>query len=440
MSDRPDFMSLTRTGADTPMGRLLRRYWIPAVMAPEVEAPGGAPVRVRLLGERLVCFRSPQGQLGLVREFCPHRGASLAYARNEQGGLRCLYHGWLVAPDGEITQTPAEPDLSKRFCHPSYPVREAGGLVWTYMGPAGKRPPFPNFSWMGLKPPHLLVAKLYQSCNYMQGVEGDLDPAHPNYLHRDLDREDKASWAGAGWNSIQALMHDGAPVIHCEHTPYLMRVGAVRTTPDPEVSYVRVFEYCAPFYCFIPAGPGESQLFKAWHPIDDYSCYTFYIHYDADKPLDAEAIHRNWGHRTAAPDYKSAHDNTNMHLQDRARMNRNLSGIEGAAIQDLAMQESMGPLYDRSQEHLGASDRAVIFYRHTMMKLMETAEQGGSLPGQDAALDYKLRAASTHMPKGEAWQLAASWLEREERGEISWSGSLAQMARRDPVAARGDAS
>src|SRR5262249_50256433 len=144
------------------------------------------------------------------------------------------------------------------------------------------------------------------------------------------------------------------------------------------------------------------------------------IHYDADKPLDAEAIYRNWGHRTEAPDYKSDHNNDNMHLQDRARMSRNLSGIEGAAIQDLAMQESMGPLYDRSQEHLTDSDAAVIFYRSPMMKLMDAAEQGDALPGQDAALDYRLRAVSTRMPSGEPWQLAARWLEREERGENSW--------------------
>ena len=433
MPNRPDFMSLTKTAADTPMGKLLRRYWIPAVMAPEVETPGGAPVRVKLLGERLVCFRNPQGRLGLVREFCPHRGASLAYARNEDGGLRCLYHGWLVDPEGAITQTPAEPDLTKRFCHPSYPVREAGGLIWTYMGPPDKRPPFPKFPWMDLKPPHLLIAKFHQDCNYMQGVEGDFDPAHPNYLHRDLDQEENASWAGAGWNSIQALMHDGAPVIHCEHTPYLMRVGAVRTTTDPDINYVRVFEYCAPFYGFVPAGPGESRLFKAWHPIDDYSCYTFYIHYDADKPLDAEAIYRNWGHRTAPPDYKTAHNNTNMHQQDRARMHRNLSGIEGAAIQDLAMQESMGPLYDRSQEHLGASDRAVLFYRRTMMRLMEAAENGDPLPGQSDKLDYNIRAASTRMPEGEPWQHAVQWLEREERGENLWPDNPAGIVERAPV-------
>lgn len=433
MSDRHDFMTLTQTGADTPMGKLLRRYWIPATMASEVADPGGAPVRVKLLGERLVCFRNPAGELGLVREFCPHRGASLAYARNEDGGLRCLYHGWLVAPSGKIEQTPPEPDITKHFCHPSYPVHEAGGIVWAYMGPKELQPPFPDFPWMKLKPPHLLIAKMYQDCNYMQGVEGDLDPAHPNYLHRDLDQEEDVSWAGAGWNSILALMHDGAPVIHCERTPHLMRVGAIRTTTQPDVSYVRVFEYCAPFYSFIPVGAGESRLFKAWHPIDDHSCFTFYVHYDVERPLDAEAIYRNWGHRTSAPDYRTAHNNANMHLQDRDRMHRNLSGIEGAAIQDLAMQESMGPLYDRSQEHLGASDRAVIFYRHTLMRLLDVAERGDPLPGQDAALDYDIRAASTWMPAGEPWQQAAQWLEREERGDVQWREKHFASAQRSPA-------
>jgi phthalate 4,5-dioxygenase oxygenase subunit len=409
---------LTEVGPGTPMGRLMRRYWIPAAVSEELPEPGGAPVRVGLLGERLVAFRDPDGRLGLVKEFCPHRGASLAYARNERGGLRCLYHGWKIEGGGAVLETPAEPTTStfaRKLCHVAYPVKEAGGIVWTYMGPAEAMPPFPAYPWLDLPPSQLLVAKLFQATNYLQGVEGDLDPAHPNYLHRDFAAEDSASWSGAGWKSIADLMSDGAPEIVCEETPYLMRVGAVRKTPDPGQRYVRTTEWVAPFYAYIATGPHESRLFKAWHPIDDESCFTFYVHFDPEKPLDKEAIYANWGHRTAPPSFRTEHTLANMHLQDRHRMGTNFSGIVGAAIQDRAVQESMGPIYDRTQEHLGTSDKAVIFYRRLMLRLLDDMEQGRALPAHDPALDFDQRTASCNLPADIPWQEAVRHQERIER-------------------------
>jgi phthalate 4,5-dioxygenase len=418
MAAHDDYMTLTSVGPGTPMGKLMRRYWIPAAMSEQIPEPGGAPARVRLLGEDLVAFRDPNGVIGLLEEYCPHRGASLAYGRNEAGGLRCLYHGWKISQAGAVVETPAEPPVSRiaqRICHTAYPTREAGGIVWTYMGLANEVPVFPKFPWFDLKPPHLLVVKMFQECNYLQGLEGDIDPAHPNYLHKDLDVEEDASWRGAGWNSVISLMGDGSPQIHCEETPYSMRVCAVRKTHDPKTSYVRVFEGCAPFYSYVAAGPHESRLFKAWHPIDDYSCFTFYIHFDPNKAIDAEAAYRNWGHRTGAPDYKTKFNLDNMHLQSRRRMNRNQSGVEGAAIQDLAVQESMGPIYDRRKEHLGASDRAVIFYRRLMLRLIKDNEEGKPLPAQDPSLDFRQRGASCHMPSDRPWQEALKWQEDYER-------------------------
>ena len=418
MAAAHDVMTLTRVGPGTPMGNLLRRYWIPALMSEQLSEPGGAPTRVRLLGENLVAFRSPDGRIGLVEENCPHRGASLAYGRNELGGLRCLYHGWKINADGAVVETPAEPPEStfaKRICHTAYKVREAGGIVWTYMGSRDKEPVFPRFPWLNLKPPHLLIAKIYQDCNYLQGLEGDIDPAHPNYLHKDLTIDDNASWRGAGWNSIHSLMYDGVPEIFCEETPYSMRVAAVRRTPDASFKYVRIFESCAPFYSFVAAGPHESRLFKAWHPIDDERCYTFYIHFDPNRPIDAEAAYRNWGHRTAPPSYKTPFNNANMHQQSRRAMMHNNSGIEGAAIQDIAMQESMGPIYDRSKEHLGISDKAVIFYRRLMLRLIRDNEEGRPLPAQDANLNFDLRGVSCDVPADRPWQEALKWQEEYER-------------------------
>lgn len=410
---------ITHVDADMPLGRFFRRYWIPAALSEEVAEPGGAPARVKLLGEKLVAFRDPEGVVGLMKEFCPHRGASLVYGRNEAGGLRCLYHGWKIGHSGAVLETPAEPadsKLKESLCQPAYPVHEAGGVIWTYMGPKELQPPPPSFPWLNLPPAQRLVVKMYQDCNYLQGLEGDLDPAHPNYLHRDFTLEQDKSWSGAGWNSISLLMSDGAPEIICEETPHLMRVGAIRKTPDPKVSFVRRTEWIAPFYCYISAGPHESQLMKMWHPIDNERCFTFYVHFDPEKPLNVPGIYENWKHRTHKPDYRTTHTLANMHLQNRNQMKHNYSGVDGAAIQDRAVQESMGPIYDRTQEHLGTSDRAVVFYRSLILRKLKEMEQGKPLPGLDPALRFDIhRACSWYMPADEDWHNVTSYQEQYER-------------------------
>lgn len=398
MLSHEENLRLTQVGPGAPMGNFIRRYWIPAAISEEIFEAGGAPARVRLLGENLVVFRGPDGALGLVEEFCPHRGASLAYARNEPDGLRCLYHGWKICGDGRVLETPPEPadsNFAEKLRHLSYPVREAGGIIWTYMGPAELEPPFPTFPWLDLPDDQLLVVKLFQDSNYLQGVEGDLDPSHPNYLHVDFEIDESESWSGAGWQSIVKMMNDGAPEIVCEETPYLMRIGAIRQTADAAERYVRRYEWVAPFYTYIPTGAHESMLFKAWHPIDDFSCFTFYIHYDLNGKLDKEGIYRNWNHRTSPPEFRTEHTLANHHLQNRGMMDRaNFSGVEGAAIQDRAVQESMGPVFDRTKEHLGSSDKAVIFYRRLLLRKIKEMEQGKPLPAHDPSLDFDLRSAS----------------------------------------------
>jgi phenylpropionate dioxygenase-like ring-hydroxylating dioxygenase large terminal subunit len=419
MLSKEDNARLTKVGPGTPLGKFFRRYWVPAAKLEEIAEPGGSPARVGLFGEQLVAFRDPTGKPGLVHEFCPHRGASLAYGRVEEGGVRCLYHGWKIAQDGKVLETPPEPKgskLAQHLCQVAYPVREAGGLLWTYMGPKELEPPFPNYPWLNLPASQLLVVKMYQDCNYLQGLEGDLDPAHPNYLHRDFELEKDKSWAGAGWQSIANLMTDGAPAIHCEETPYLMRVAAIRKTQDAKVNYVRTTEWVAPYFTYIATGPHESRLFKGWLPIDDHSCYTFYIHYNPHTALNLPAIYANWGHRTELPHYRTAHTLANKHLQDRRKMaTSNFSGVDGAAIQDRAVQESMGPVYDRTKEHLGTSDKAVIYWRRLILKKLEEMDAGKPLPAHDPALDFQHRTGSWYMPAEADWHTVLDYQERYER-------------------------
>jgi phthalate 4,5-dioxygenase oxygenase subunit len=262
------------------------------------------------------------------------------------------------------------------------------------------------------------VVKMYQDNNFLQGLEGDLDPAHPNYLHKDFNAEIlRQSWVGAGWSSMTEIFSDGQPTLHVEETPTLMRVAAVRRTSDPATAYVRTFEWAAPFFANIPTGPHESQLFKGWLPIDDHSCFTFYIHWDARKKLDVEGIYSNWGHRTEPPHYRTRHTLANMHLQDRRLMETaNFSGVMGASIQDRAVQESMGSIVDRTQEHLGASDRAVVFYRKLLLRKIADMEEGKPLPGTAEGLDYSRRAASVYMPANIDWHEAPRWLVAQEAG------------------------
>src|SRR5487761_1247257 len=186
MLTREENELLTGIGPGTPMGGMLRRYWLPACLSSEIAEPDSDPVRVRLLGEDLVAFRDSEGRIGLVSEYCTHRGASLFFGRNEEGGLRCLYHGWKYDVEGRILDTPCEPadsTFKERLRQPTYPVHEAGDMVWAYMGPPEKLPAFPNFEWTLVPPANRSIAKMRADCNYIQSLEGTLDYAHAMILH-----------------------------------------------------------------------------------------------------------------------------------------------------------------------------------------------------------------------------------------------------------------
>ena len=418
MLTREENELLCRVEGDAPMGQMLRRYWIPAALSTELEA-GGAPRRTRLFGEDLVAFRADDGTVGILDEHCPHRGASLVLARNEDCALRCIYHGWKIAPDGRVLETPPEPEehgFAARVRAPAYPVYEAGGVVWTYLGPPGTEPPKMNFDWMSFPAGHRIIQKSREECNWVQCLEGVIDSAHSGFLHSNVIK------AVPGENSIipedlgntQRPSDDRAPRIEVENTAYGFRYAAIRRPLiDPESrDYVRVTLFIAPFFSFFPATPGWTNM-QFFVPIDDEHTMFHFVQTRHDKPIDDVARTRR-AQRSGLEmgvdldaDYRKVRSRANTWLQDRAAMDAgSYTGMHGVNVEDIAVQESMGPVFDRRKEHLGASDTAVIRMRRVMLDgVRRFIDEGAPAVGLAEPVAYEtLRADERMIPHGLRWQ------------------------------------
>ena len=408
---------LTRTGAQTPMGKLARRYWLPALLSEELPEPDGMPIRVQLMGERLVAFRRTDGEVGLVGEFCPHRGASLALARNEENALRCIYHGWQIGCDGAVLDTPTEKPASNfkaRLRQVAYPTREAGGMVWTYMGPPPDEPPFPRFAWNTLSRDHVYTVKILQESNFLQGLEGGLDPIHVQFLHRQFDTSRLAQRNVALGGAL-----DMPPELFTVDTPYGFQAAAIRGHADPDRRYVRVTPFVMPWWTIVPfpvpeVGTGRGTHAHAWVPIDDEHCWVYYIHFDPYAPIDRAVVDRWFSWSTLLADgYVKRANAASLYMQDRTMMRTtNYSGIANAVLQDLAINETQGPIYDRRTEHLGTSDVAVITLRRRMLQavraLMASADPIG------LSTDYaSIRGVALAMSADIPWEQAEAEFDRQ---------------------------
>jgi len=263
MLSREDNELLTRVGPGTPMGEYVRRFWIPVALSAELPEPDGDPRRVRLLGQDLVLFRDTKGRVGLIDEHCPHRLASLYFGRNEECGIRCIYHGWKFDVSGACVDMPSEPPTSN-FKHKiratAYPTRERGGLIWGYLGPPETIGDFPAFEWLDLPPSHLYASRWQTECNFVQAMEGEMDTSHVGFLHSRVDRlaEDKMQLTGAFFHE------DRAPKFHIERTAYGM-VAAGRRDVEGDKSFWRMNQLLLPFYSMIPPVPGNALLTRAWY-------------------------------------------------------------------------------------------------------------------------------------------------------------------------------
>ena len=285
---------LTRTGPGTPMGELMRRYWLPAVLSWELPEPDCPPVRVKLLGEALVMFRDTEGRIGLLDEFCAHRGTSLWLGRNEQSGLRCVWHGWKYDVNGQCVDQLNERDgtsFAQKIRIKSYPTLELGGVIWAYMGPPEKRPPPPRFGWTQVPETHRHASKVIQECNWLQGLEGGLDQSHVGILHSTF----RVDPNNPGSTPISFNARGGAPIFDIEPTKFGHRYVAIRPLGEEQV-YVRGYNFVMPFTQIRPYSPkSEADAAKKfnpghmWVPIDDESCTVWNWMYSwGEEPLTEE--------------------------------------------------------------------------------------------------------------------------------------------------------
>jgi phthalate 4,5-dioxygenase oxygenase subunit len=383
---------LCRVEGDAPMGRLMRRHWVPALLCEQVPKPDGKPVRVQLFGERLVAFRDTNGKLGLLAEFCPHRKASLAFGRNENCGLRCLYHGWKFDTDGNVVDMPSEPKgsaLPEKAKHTSYPAREAGGFVWTYLGPPEHMPEFEAPPWAPHKEARIAIAKIELPCNWAQILEGQIDSAHSSSLHSSDMRPAKGA-ATAKEDHWVRPSTDKNPRIQVQLTNYGMRYAAIRRpiTNANTHDYVRITTFVAPFTALIP--PNSSyNLTSVIVPRNDTSSYFHFIAWaEGDQVGISTGAWRKFCVLSVGEDVDEHFRPIKRHagndyLQDRELMAAgNFTGIKGIPNQDIAMWESMGPISDRTQERLGASDIAIIQFRRVMLQAVREFQQRGRVIGQ----------------------------------------------------------
>ena len=434
---------LCRVGPGTPMGELMRRYWLPALLSHELPQPDCPPVRVRLLGERLIAFRDTENRIGLLDEFCAHRGVSLWLGRNEECGIRCVFHGWKYDVDGNCTDMMnevgggsgapdpykpapdpnqpgsvgarrASPSFKDKIHLTSYPTVEMGGIIWAYMGPKEKVPPEPKFECTQVPQSQREVTKTWEECNWLQSLEGGIDTSHAPILHRTFS--DVSTQSGIGPSNFR--VRGGAPRLEVEVTDYGYRYAGIRSLGE-EGDYVRAYHFVMPFtqiranqYQF-PSKAWRPRIHgHFWVPMDDENCMVYnWLYNFGDEPLpDADRAQKNEGNSFEDVDmsrgFRKVRNMDNNWLIDRdVQKHSSFTGIYGINTQDHAVQESMGPIQDRTKEHLGPADKAIITARQLLLKAVRTVEDGGNALGADTSY-YNIRAIERVIPRGAQWSEA----------------------------------
>jgi phthalate 4,5-dioxygenase len=448
MLNKKDNETVCRVGPATPMGGLMREYWVPALLSRELATPDSDPVRVLLLGEQLIAFRDSSGKVGLLQNNCPHRGASLFFGRNEEAGLRCVYHGWKFDVHGtcvDMPNEPAESDFPMRESWSTasspetnkvkavaYPTRERGGIVWAYLGPRQVPPPLPDLEANMLPNGQGVVQAVMRECNWLQALEGDIDTSHLGFLHHGSKTEADYREGTFAYYAV----HDRAPRYQVVDTEYGAMYAAYRPAGEGQ-AYWRYAQFLFPFYVMIPSGVMGLQIWtRAWVPMDDEHVMFFSMHHAntfAQRGLPPRALDSNASSPTAEaaalaipmrmqPNttdwlgrFRLVQNASNDYLIDRGKQRRgeDYTGIPGIHQQDQAVTESMGPIYDRSQEHLGSSDVMLIRVRRRLLAAAEALVSGSATPpGVDHPEAYAVRGGGVLLPNGADWLEATAELRK----------------------------
>jgi phthalate 4,5-dioxygenase len=412
MTKREQNELLTQTGPGTPMGDLFRRYWIPALMSSELPEPDCPPVRVKLLSERMIAFRDSSGKFGLTDEFCAHRGVSLWFGRVEENGIRCPYHGWKYDTTGQCVEVPSEPAESgycKKIRLKSYPLVERGGILWTYMGPPELQPELPEFEFATVAPQRRYVSKRHQECNYLQAMEGGIDSSHVSFLHSGALEHDPL-FKGARGNKYN--LQDFQVKFEVVESDGGLLIGARRNAENGNY-YWRITQWVMPCFTAIPPRGDHPIHGHFWIPIDDETCWSWSYDYHPTRDLtqiEVQAMEDGYGiHVKLIPNtFIPVQNKDNDYLMDRAAQKAKVSysGISGIAIQDSSLQESMGPIADRTRENLVSTDNGIIMARHRLRKAVQAMQNGVAPPGVDVAT-HRVRSASIVLPPDVAFKDAA---------------------------------
>jgi phthalate 4,5-dioxygenase len=432
MLTKEDNELLTRIGPGTPMGAVMRQYWQPAILSSELPEPDGPPLRVRLLGEDLVAFRDTNGAVGLLGANCPHRGAPLFFARNEDCGLRCIYHGWKFDTEGRCLDTPNAPgdrDIRGKVRAKSYRCVERNGIVWTYMGPQAEPPALPELGWTDVPVEHKVMTKQLLECNYAQALEGDLDPSHVSFLHAPLDPRGQSGYQGtAGILSEQHLSEvaleqdvkarDRSPQISVLKTDYGLFVGSRRDT-GADRYYWRFTQLVLPFYVYVPGAVGSPVHCNVWQPMDDEHTMVWRMQYLHERPFTSDERARllsgtgahippeGYLPPSSAPGgaWIPKANRHNDYLQDRGAQRKvSFSGIRGIWAQDRACTEGMGAIMDRTQEHLVSSDATLVQMRRLLLSAAKNLRDSGTQPPGISVVPPIMAASTVFQPKTLGWE------------------------------------